>query len=66
MRGNGERRLSRTLRDVRVISIEFVVDDAPESEARTMEVRKLISEMIESSHRRGRSAKEAKEVKDAA
>lgn len=54
------------MKDVKVISLEFVKDDSGSSAERTQEVRKLIAQMIELSHRRGRPSKEEEEISDAA
>ena len=52
--------------EVSVIELKFVPDDLESSATRTHEVRNLISQMIEMSHRRGRPAKQIEEISDAA
>lgn len=61
-----EGRKSKTMREVKVIQFDFVRDDSEKSAIRTNEVRNLIVQMIEFSHKRGRPVKEEKEFKDAA
>ncbi|MBL7544864.1 MAG: hypothetical protein JNL11_13690 [Bdellovibrionaceae bacterium] len=57
---------SKTMKDVKVIEVTFVQDDSGSSAERTREVRKLIAQMIELSHKRGRPAKEEEEISNAA
>lgn len=57
---------SKTMRDVKVINFEFVKDESGNSRERTEEVRNLIAQMIDLSHKRGRPSKEAKEMPNAA
>ena len=51
------------MRDVKVIEVTFVQDDSGSSAERTREARKLIAQMIELSHKRGRPAKEEEDRK---
>ena len=60
------KRGAKTMKDVKVISIKFVKDDSGASAERTQEVRKLIAQMIELSHKRGRPSKEDEEISNAA
>jgi len=60
------KRESKTMSEVSVIELKFVPDDLESSATRTHEVRNLISQMIEMSHRRGRPAKQIEEISDAA
>jgi hypothetical protein len=57
---------SKTMRDVKVINFEFVKDESGNSRERTEEVRNLIAQMIDLSHKRGRPSKEDKEMPNAA
>lgn len=57
---------SKTMKDVKVIEVTFVKDESGSCAERTSEVRKLIAQMIELSHKRGRPAKEEEEVSNAA
>lgn len=54
------------MRDVKVVSFEFVKDESGNSLERTEEVRNLIAQMIELSHKRGRPKKDDEELKNAA
>jgi hypothetical protein len=56
----------KTMRDVKVIGFEFVKDESGNSRERTEEVRNLIAQMIELSHKRGRPNKDDEEVPNAA
>ena len=56
----------KTMRDVKVVSFEFVKDENDYSRERTEEVRNLIAQMIELSHKRGRPKKDDEELKNAA
>lgn len=49
-----------------MINLEFVKDESGNSRERTEEVRNLIAQMIELSHKRGRPRKEEEEVSNAA
>lgn len=62
MRNSG----SKTMKTVCVASFEFVKDDSGLSESRTQEVKILLSQIIESSHKRGRPSKLDQEVDNAA
>jgi len=66
MRKPRYKRGEKTMKDVKVISVEFVKDDSGSSAQRTQEVRKLIAQMIELSHKRGRPSKEDEEISNAA
>lgn len=66
MRKPRYKRGAKTMKDVKVISVEFVKDDSGSSAQRTQEVRKLIAQMIELSHKRGRPSKEDEEISNAA
>lgn len=57
---------SKTMRNVKVINFEFVKDETGNSRERTEEVRNLIAQMIELSHKRGRPLKEDKDLPNAA
>jgi hypothetical protein len=57
---------AKTMKDVKVVSIEFVKDESGLSSERTQEVRNLIAQMMELSHKRGRPSKEEEEVPNAA
>jgi hypothetical protein len=57
---------SKTMRDVKVINLEFIKDESGNSRERTEEVRNLIAQMIELSHKRGRPVKDDKGVPNAA
>lgn len=57
---------SKTMRDVKVLNLRFVKDESGNSRERTEEVRKLIAQMIELSHKRGRPEKDDLGVSDAA
>ena len=57
---------AKTMKDVKVASLEFVKDESGNSRDRTEEVRNLIAQMIELSHKRGRPTKEDEEVPNAA
>ncbi|MBL7670346.1 MAG: hypothetical protein JNM39_07650 [Bdellovibrionaceae bacterium] len=54
------------MRNVKVVSFEFVKDESGSSAERTEEVRNLIAQMIELSHKRGRPTKFDEEEKNAA
>lgn len=56
----------KTMRNVKVIGFEFVKDESGNSRERTEEVRNLIAQMIELSHKRGRPKKDDEEVPNAA
>jgi hypothetical protein len=60
------RGISKTIKEVKVINLEFVKDDSGKSRERTDEIRNLIAQMIELSHKRGRPSKEEVEVSNAA
>ena len=66
MRKPRYKRGAKTMKDVKVIEVTFVKDESGSSAERSREVRKLIAQMIESSHKRGRPAKEEEEVLNAA
>ncbi len=57
---------SKTMRDVKVLNLHFVKNESGSSRERTEEVRKLIAQMIELSHKRGRPIKDDLGVSDAA
>lgn len=59
-------RKSKTMREVQVIQLDFVRDGSERAESRTNEVKNLIIQMIELSHKRGRPMKDEKEVPHAA
>lgn len=54
------------MKDVKVIAVDFVKDETGDSTERTCEVRILIAQLIELSHKRGRPTKEEEEVSNAA
>lgn len=60
------RMISKTMRDVKVLELHFVKDESGYSRARTEEVRNLVAQIIELSHKRGRPSKTDLEVSDAA
>lgn len=57
---------AKTMKDVKVIAVDFVKDETGDSTERTCEVRILIAQLIELSHKRGRPTKEEEEVSNAA
>ena len=56
----------KTMKDVKVIGFEFIKDESGNSSERTEEVRNLIAQMIELSHKRGRPNKDDEGVLNAA
>lgn len=65
-RGNS-RRESKTMNEVNVLEVIFVADESTFSASRTAEVKKLIAQMIELSHKRGRpSTQNMEDLEDAA
>ncbi len=66
MSQSGYKKASKTMNRVNVIDICFVTDDSGRSAARTEEVRKLIAQMINLSHKRGRPSANCMEDLDAA
>lgn len=62
MKNNG----SKTMKTVNVISFKFEKDSSGLSEARTKEIKNLLAQVIESSHKRGRPSKNEIEVENAA
>lgn len=66
MSKQGYKRESKTMTEVSVIEIKFVKDDLDSCATRTQEVRNLIAQMIEMSHKRGRPSKHIEEISDAA
>ena len=66
MRTPRYKRGAKTMKDVKVIDVTFVRDDSGSSAERTTEIRKLIAQMIEFSHKRGRPAKAEEGDSDAA
>lgn len=59
-------RESKTMRNVKVTEIVFLRDVSESCDVRVAEAKNLIAQMIELSHQRGRPAKSAEEMKDAA
>ena len=57
---------AKTMKDVKVVSFEFIKDESESSAARTEEVKNLIAQMIELSHKRGRPTKDEEEIPNAA
>jgi len=57
---------SKTMKEIKVLTIEFVNDESGKSRERTEEIKNLIVQMLELAHKRGRPIKEEKEVADAA
>lgn len=57
MSRRSSKRESKTLNEVNVLEIIFVVDESTFSVSRTAEVKKLIAQMIELAHKRGRPTK---------
>ncbi len=66
MKSNRILRESKTLKNVVVTEIHFVKDESEQSEVRANEVKNLIAQMIELSHKRGRPTKINVEILDAA
>jgi hypothetical protein len=62
----GYKRESKTMTEVTVIDFKFIKDDSDLSASRTQEVRNLIAQMIEMSHKRGRPSKQGEEIPNAA
>lgn len=54
------------MKEIKVLTIEFVNDESGKSRERTEEIKNLIVQMLELAHKRGRPTKEEKEVADAA
>lgn len=57
MSRRSSKRESKTLNEVNVLEIIFVADESTFSVSRTAEVKKLIAQMIELAHKRGRPTK---------
>lgn len=56
----------KTMRNLKVVNINFVKDESIKSEERTVEVTNLLAQMIGLSHKRGRPIEKREEVEDVA
>lgn len=54
------------MKDIKMTTIEFVIDDSGKARERTEEVKNLIAQMLELANKRGRPTKDTNEVADAA
>lgn len=66
MKALARRKDTKTMRDVKVASFEFVVDDSVSGRAKIEAARGQIVQMIELAHKTGRPSKNTKEMPDAA